>query len=401
MTINATIDIDNARSAILDIERDLNERFAKRERETRALLLALLSRQHIVFIGPPGIAKTAIVGAFARRVDGARVFDIAMMRSTTDVDLLGPIDIVAKRERGEHKRETGGRIGDADIAILDEVYKASAATRNAILRAMDETRVVADGPSSIDCSALRSVIGASNEYPTDDESAAFSARFAFKMFVRPLDDDDDIERVLFSPVASENDATRIDIEALDALTEAARAIPMSEAAKRAALRIRREVADAEVGAANDMRRWMWSVGDVSRNGERVASIARAAALLDGASQVGPEHLAFLADVAFDRERERETVRTIVERIALPMVDAIASDADALVDHIVLLAQDGAAPSRDDVIAAARRATDLRDAIADARKSANADADARLRAIGDTVAEALRTLAARFGGALRS
>ena len=50
------------------IERELTASLIERDDVIRASLIALLARQHIVVLGPPGTAKSALVTELANRI---------------------------------------------------------------------------------------------------------------------------------------------------------------------------------------------------------------------------------------------------------------------------------------------------------------------------------------------
>src|SRR5215813_9991314 len=80
------------------IERELTASLIERDEVIRASLVALLARQHLVVIGPPDTAKSAMVTSLAERISpqngaGLRSFAYLMTRFTTQADLLGPVSV--------------------------------------------------------------------------------------------------------------------------------------------------------------------------------------------------------------------------------------------------------------------------------------------------------------------
>jgi MoxR-like ATPase len=70
------------------IERELAASLIERDEVIRASLVALLARQHLVVLGPPGTAKSALVTELAQRISpqngaGLRNFAYLMTRFTT------------------------------------------------------------------------------------------------------------------------------------------------------------------------------------------------------------------------------------------------------------------------------------------------------------------------------
>lgn len=59
---------------LLKIKDALNNKFFEREKEVEALLVALLSQQHLLLIGPAGTAKSALSAELAKIVEGSGYF---------------------------------------------------------------------------------------------------------------------------------------------------------------------------------------------------------------------------------------------------------------------------------------------------------------------------------------
>jgi len=163
----------------------LKEPFVGREEEARVIALTLLAREHCVFIGEPGTAKSALVRRAAELLN-ARFFKYLLTRFTEPAELFGPLDIKALQE-GRYVRISYSKLPEADIAFLDEIFKANSAILNALNTLLQE-RVLYDGYSEIRV-PLWSLFGASNEVPDEPEIEAFYDRFAMRHFVRPVSED--------------------------------------------------------------------------------------------------------------------------------------------------------------------------------------------------------------------
>ncbi len=160
----------------------LVEPFTGREEEGRVIVLTLLSREHAVLVGEPGTAKSAMIRRVSELLN-ARFFSYLLTRFTEPSELFGPIDIKALEE-GRYVRITSGKLPTAEIAFLDEIFKANSAILNALNSLLQE-RVLYDGYSEI-AVPLWSLFGASNEVPDESELQAFYDRFLLRHFVRPV-----------------------------------------------------------------------------------------------------------------------------------------------------------------------------------------------------------------------
>ena len=158
----------------------LTDLFVGRDFEIDAIIVSLISGEPSILVGPPGTAKTAMVEALAKLVD-ARYFYYLLTRFTEPDELLGPLDIRALRE-GVYTRVTAGRLPEAEIAFLDEVFKASSAIRNALLDIILHRRFLNDGAYTK--LPLLTLYTASNEVSADAEDQAFYDRLTIRCFIK-------------------------------------------------------------------------------------------------------------------------------------------------------------------------------------------------------------------------
>ncbi len=162
--------------------RSLHEPFVGREEEARAIVLALLAREHAVLVGEPGTAKSAIAHRLAELLN-ARFFKYLLTKYTEPSELFGPLDLNALKQ-GRYARITRGKIPEAEIVFLDEVFNANSAILNALLSIMQE-RVWYDGYTEIKV-PLWTLIGATNRVPEEPELEAMYDRFLLRQYAKPL-----------------------------------------------------------------------------------------------------------------------------------------------------------------------------------------------------------------------
>ena len=105
----------------LAVRDDLRSCLLERESAIDNALLALLSGEHYLQLGPPGTAKSLLVRAVAARIHGAQYFEKLMTSFTVPEELFGPIDLIGYADRGEYKRLSAGSLSQAHIGFLDEV----------------------------------------------------------------------------------------------------------------------------------------------------------------------------------------------------------------------------------------------------------------------------------------
>ncbi|MBO0587157.1 AAA family ATPase [Sporosarcina sp. E16_8] len=149
-----------------EIRQALNSKFFERENEVEGILIALLSRQHMLMIGPAGTAKSALSVELAKIVQGAEYFQWLLTRFSTPEEVFGPLSL-KDLEQGVYKRNTATKMPEANLVFLDEIFKANSAILNSLLTIINERLYYNNGtPVKV---PLMSVIGASNEYPEDGE----------------------------------------------------------------------------------------------------------------------------------------------------------------------------------------------------------------------------------------
>ncbi len=164
---------------------ELKAPFVGREDEASVVALAIVSGEHAVLIGEPGTAKSALARRAADLLE-ARFFKYLLTKFTEPGELFGPLDIKALRE-GEYRRITRGKLPEAEIAFLDEIFNANSAVLNSLLSILQE-RVLYDGYTEIRV-PLWSMIAASNRIPEDPELEALYDRLLYRHHVKPLPED--------------------------------------------------------------------------------------------------------------------------------------------------------------------------------------------------------------------
>ncbi len=163
----------------------LADLFVQREAEITAILSGLLAGEPVILVGEAGTAKTILIEKMAELID-ARYFYYLLTRFTEPDEILGPLDINALRE-GRYVRRTEGRLPEAEIVFLDEIFKASSAIRNILLDIILNRRFRDDeGYRELPMLAMYT---ASNEISSDVEDAAFYDRLTIRCFVRSVSED--------------------------------------------------------------------------------------------------------------------------------------------------------------------------------------------------------------------
>ncbi len=168
-----------------ELKLKLADLFVQRESEITAVLSGLLAGEPVILIGDVGTAKTILIEKMAELID-AKYFYYLLTRFTEPDEILGPLDINALRE-GKYVRRVEGRLPEAEIVFLDEVFKASSAIRNILLDIILNRRY-RSGDGFVELPML-TMYTASNEVSSDSEDSAFYDRLTVRCFVKSVSED--------------------------------------------------------------------------------------------------------------------------------------------------------------------------------------------------------------------
>src|SRR5262245_56034360 len=218
------------------IREELGTLFMERAELIDGALAALLSRQHVLIIGPPGTAKSMLADELCRRLEGAHYFQWLLTKFTTPEELFGAVSLRAL-ENDDYRRVTTFKLPEAHIAFLDEVFKANSSILNALLTVVNERRF--HNGRDITSVPLITLFAASNELPEDDELQALYDRFLVRFVVGYINED---FRFLKMLQARASDArTTLSLDALRSAQEDVADVAVPDAIYRVLTDLRREL----------------------------------------------------------------------------------------------------------------------------------------------------------------
>lgn len=304
--------------------RALKAALVERDDEIDLVLTALVAQEHPLLVGPPGTGKSLLLDSVMRWLGKASKFSVLLTKFSTPEEVFGPVSVQGLKA-DKYTRITTGKLPEAEGAFVDEIFKASSAILNTMLRILNE-RQYDNGDGTFRTCPLKICVAASNEWPSDDnggkELGALFDRFLFRKTVRPVSPAG--RRVLLRK-AVEGDACQprfehtITAAEIDRAHEEAKALPWSNEAKVAMWKILEGLA-AEGINPGDRRQY------------KAVLAARAYAYLCGAAEVRPEHLEVLAHVLWDDPTEQP-------RKAAEVVARHANPAKAAVNGLLVQAED--------------------------------------------------------------
>jgi len=123
-----------------DVTTEMSEVLVGMEDLAEQLTLSLLTGGHVLLEGVPGVAKTTLANTFAQATG------LTYNRIQMTPDIL-PADITGTTVYREHSGDFELRKGPvfANVAVADELNRATPKTQSALLEAMAERHVSIDG----------------------------------------------------------------------------------------------------------------------------------------------------------------------------------------------------------------------------------------------------------------
>lgn len=139
--MSESLDTD-LRDAVNRVRTEVGKAVVGQDGAVTGLLIALLSRGHVLLEGVPGVAKTLLVRAFSR----ATGLDTTRVQFTPDLmpgDVTGSLIYDARAGAFEFRE---GPVF-TQVLLADEINRTPPKTQAALLEAMEERQVSADGVS--------------------------------------------------------------------------------------------------------------------------------------------------------------------------------------------------------------------------------------------------------------
>lgn len=274
-----------------DIFDEMNANVFEREYVIKDILRALIAGENILFLGPPGTGKSMLADLFASHVEQVRTFKWLMNRTTDPADLVGPYSVKGM-ENDKFLRITTGKLPEAHVGFLDEIFKSNEPSLNYLLSMLNEGIFYNDGKAVP--VELRIVMGASNEYPEDEGLEAFYDRFMFRHWIEYIQDPQNRIKMVTSGRAAKKKGvlpkTTITLDEIDLLQEAVHMV------------------DFPARIAKDFERLIRTLGTHNmvvsdRRYFKAQLIMMANALLEGRDTVNGSDFTALRNVLWNKDRK--------------------------------------------------------------------------------------------------
>ena len=190
------------KNRIQSLLKALSEGVYEKDTELALSLLAAMSGQSILLLGPPGVAKSMVARRLKYSFARARSFEYLMSRFSTPDEIFGPVSISRLKDSDRYERCVDGYLPTADVVFLDEIWKAGPAIQNTLLTVINE-KTYLNGQTQLHL-PLKLLIGASNELPTEGEGLeALYDRFIVRLVSQPVQREENFYRMLTASSSSE------------------------------------------------------------------------------------------------------------------------------------------------------------------------------------------------------
>lgn len=277
--------------------------FVERQEEIAVLSLALLTREHALLIGNPGVAKSALANAICKSL-GGKFFSLLMTRFTTPEEVFGPLSLKALEE-DRYERSTAGYLPHAKVAFLDEAFRANSAILNSLLGILNE-RVYFEHGRALPV-PLEMCVGATNDLPDDDAGLeALYDRFLFRQVVNAIADQNSFAQYLLGGELVDGPA--VEPDALEAARKSVEGIKLSPDIIKNIIQLKVDMSKQKPGIVVSDRRW-----------RKAMKALRACAYLRGVPEVQMPDLWVLQYVLWSRVEERPVIETLIQRLSGPKI----------------------------------------------------------------------------------
>jgi MoxR-like ATPase len=268
---------------LLALRRNIQSVLLGKPEAVRRVLVALLARGHVLLEDVPGVGKTILARAIARSID------CTFHRIQLTPDLL-PSDILGVTIYDSHAGQFVFKPGPifAQIVLVDEINRTTPRTQSALLEAMNESQVTADG-KTYPLGPPFMVLATQNPY--EFEGTYFLPenqldRFMLRVAIGYPDQATEREILTIQPA-------RTRLAALKPMMTAADLMAIQE--RVLAVKIDDAIIDYILAIAEATRRnEELAIGLSPRGSLAMTQAARASALLDGRDYVVPDDVRNLA-----------------------------------------------------------------------------------------------------------
>lgn len=302
--------LQSAQAKMSQIFVEMNNLFVERDELIKLMELAIVTGTNLLMLGPPGTAKSAITYELCGRIENANYFQWMLNKTSDPSEILGPFS-VKEMENDKFMRITTGKLPEAHIAFMDEVFKSNAPTLNALLTIMNEHIFYNDG-KPVDV-PLISMFGASNEPPEDESLDAMYDRFIFRMNVQYIHDAANKKRMHSNYVDNRAgllnmvNKTTITLAEVQALQAAAKTV-----------KVPKDIINKFIRLISDLDRQAVHISDRRQN--ECFKVMQGSAVLAGRNTVSLDDFKSLVYVLWEKEEHIPLIESSILKMVNPYDD---------------------------------------------------------------------------------
>jgi len=284
--------------------KELTHSLIERQEEIDLALTCLLAGEHLLLVGPPGTGKSLLVDSLMKWMHGNK-FSCLLNRFTMPEELLGMYSL-SELKADKFVRIPSGKLPEAQFAFLVEVFRASPAILNVLLKILNE-KTFDRGDGVHRRVPLELCMAAANDYPQGDEAKNLGALFDRSLVrkgVQPIRSKSGRKKLLWANSRVEV-STTLTFSELEAARLDSQGMEWAEDSKEGLEKILQDL--AKEGVVIGDRRQFKAIG-----------LVRAYAWLQGANEVLPEHLEVLQHVLWTEPcKEPAKVKAAILKHASP------------------------------------------------------------------------------------
>lgn len=295
------------------LKEEMEQKILERRDEIEGLLIALLSKQHMLLISVKGTAKSLMVRMLSDAIEGSKKFERLFTKFTTPDEVFGPVKLSSLKE-DRYERQIEGHLPDAHFAFIDEIFKANSSILNSLLTIINE-RIFHNNSIPIKV-PLETLVGCSNELPDSEELDALYDRFLLRYTPNYIQDETNFLTML-----------KLTDDDLKIKTK----ITFNELRKAQEIVSQIKIPDAILERINEIRNELKSQGiqPSDRRYREALKCIKAHAFLKGRDTVTTDDLSILQHILWDEIDHISTVKKVV----LYHINPYMQEADELYDDI--------------------------------------------------------------------
>lgn len=326
-TTNNNVKLHDRIKALRDA---LSEGLYEKEEAVRLALLTAIAGESIFFLGDPGCAKSMIARRIVKafKADGddkVKYFETLLNAYTTPDEVFGNVSLKGLngelpecKDKEVYRRLTEGMLPEADIAFLDEIWKANSTILNSLLTIVNERKF--HNGNEVKDVPLKALFTASNELPAKGQGLeALYDRLILRLVVSFIDDESNFFEMVDAPSSSgfelsdEEKKLQISNAELKEWKGKIDAISLSDASRSVISAIRKELAARNEAMSEDDNQngELFEVGD--RRWKKIVHILKTSAFLNDRTEIDLMDCQLIEYCIWNTERQQKVAREIVEK----------------------------------------------------------------------------------------